>query len=248
MDHVIHTSVYLLRKPAFYINFSQNYSSSETETEHGAWQIPEPTRRSGRRGSARSVCAHLPAWAPRSPGRGLPRDRRRWGPSGQCRQQAAGGAGTAVHSANDEVMPSLQRGTSYTAKDRHPDKGLKAIARFSSFAAEPGLGQPAAACTPHPAPGGAQGGRCGAAFQVDTARLASSPARPCHREPRCATKQDKVANLRTPAPRQPGSRGGGKKVVPERAVDQKTGNGADCPRHRRWDTDHVKQATKGSAG
>lgn len=191
------------------------------------------------------MCAHPPAWAPRSPGRGPPRDGGKGDHPGSARGKRQAERGRPYPLQRMKSCPACGRG-GYTAKDRHPDKGLKAIARFSSFAAEPGLGRPAAACTPHPAPGGAQGWRRGAAFQVDAARPASSSARLCRREPRCMTKQDKVANPRTPAPHQPGSRGGGKKGVPEQAVE--IGNGTDSGRHRRQDTARVTEVTERSAG
>lgn len=56
----------------------------------------------------------------------------RWGRDGPRRAHSKPERGL-LRALKNEVMPRPAPGKSYTAKDRHRDKGLKAIPRFSSF-------------------------------------------------------------------------------------------------------------------
>lgn len=51
----------------------------------------------------------------------------------QARERAVARAGGLLHTLKNEVMHRPALGKSYTAKDRHRDKELKAIPQFSSF-------------------------------------------------------------------------------------------------------------------
>lgn len=159
-------------------------------------QVPEAQPRSRHAGAVRRVCSPA-GLGTTSPGRGLPRTGR-GGSSRQCPWQAGRSGDGHTLCKGMKSCPASSAGAPYTAKDRHPDKGLESWAARSAL--QQSRGWPNRRRPVHRSQlGGAQDGRPPSGGRGTAPPQPAQPAR-AQWEPRPGvTKQDRVNNPRTPA-------------------------------------------------